>query len=362
MKKAGIITIIDNDNYGNRLQNYAVQKILDNHGISSITILNSNHTNIRKNCYLRSIKNILRRNESKLQLDNTYSNNQKRKKNFQDFNDFIKFSKKKYVIQSKFDFDYLIVGSDQVWNPYFGRLSDLDLLNVKNKNKIAFSASFGVEHLPNDVDYCKLSNCLRKFKAISIREVSGKRILDDIIPEQDVTVLIDPTMLLKDYEWDIVSKMPTMLKEKNFILNYFLGELNASRAREINKIATAYGCEVINILDKKSPFFECGPSEFLYLIKHASLICTDSFHSSVFAILYNKPFVVFRREEENGINMNTRLETLLDKFKLENRYYNEKKITEENLNHNYSEAYKILEQERNKSNKFIEKALSLEGE
>ena len=90
---------------------------------------------------------------------------------------------------------------------------------------------------------------------------------------------------------------------------------------EIRRVAKENNCEVINILDKDSVFYECGPSEFLYLEKHAFLICTDSFHSSVFAILYNRPFIVFDREEENVGNMNSRLETLISKLELKNRKY-----------------------------------------
>lgn len=76
-------------------------------------------------------------------------------------------------------------------------------------------------------------------------------------------------MLLTADEWDKVSRKPKMLKIDKFILNYFLGELSEKRKEEIQRIADENDCEVINILDKNSPFYECGPSEFLYLEKHA---------------------------------------------------------------------------------------------
>ena len=164
-------------------------------------------------------------------------------------------------------------------------------------------------------------------------------------------------MLLSAKEWDEVSKKPEQLKTDRYILNYFLGELSEERKKEIQRIADENNCEVINILDKNSPFYETGPSEFLYLEKNAFLICTDSFHSSVFAILYNKPFIVFDREE-NIVKMNSRLETLLSKFKLENRWY-KGHITDELLKVDYTEAYKILENERKKSEDFLKRALDL---
>ena len=60
--------------------------------------------------------------------------------------------------------------------------------------------------------------------------------------------------------------------------------------------------------------------------------------------------------------MNSRIETLISKFNLKNREYNEKNITKENLEHDYTEAYRILEKERQKSNNFLKKALDLQGE
>ena len=131
--------------------------------------------------------------------------------------------------------------------------------------------------------------------------------------------------------------------------------MSEKRKKEIERIAKENNCEIINMLDKNSPFYQTGPSEFLYLEKNAFLICTDSFHSSVFAILYNRPFVVFDREDAN-VKMNSRLDTLLKKFKLENRWY-EDKITEEQLQVDYKESYMILEGERKKAKEFLENAI-----
>lgn len=352
--KVGIVTIIDNNNYGNRLQNYAVQTILNHFGLKNESINNSVVLNKKEKYILRRIKYLGK------DIYNSYDINYRRQKSFLNFNAFMNITLKKFTIYSKYKYDYLIVGSDQVWNPNFGRLSDLDLLNVKCKNdtkKIAFSASFGVNELPNHLDKRKLLKCFNDFDAISVREDAGKEILKDLGYKGEVAVLVDPTMLLTASEWDEVSKKPEMLKTDKYILNYFLGDLSKERMDEIQRVAKENDCEVINILDKNSPFYECGPSEFLYLEKHAFLICTDSFHSSVFAVLYNRPFIVFDREQENVVNMNSRLDTLISKLKLENRKYNGKCITYENMNHDYTEAYKQLEIERKKSINFLKNAL-----
>ena len=355
MKKAGIITIFDQDNYGNRLQNYAIKEILEKNYIESITLLNHPFLNtISKKNKIRFLLSRLKNNSK------TILYGKLRNKRFKEFNKNIKITKKYFSVNNKEEYDYYLVGSDQVWNPTFGRLKDFDLATfTKSKNKISFSASFGISELPEQYKE-KTAKALKEFKAISVREEAGKKIVEELTGRKDVEVLVDPTMLLTAKEWDKVSKKPEQLKTDKYILNYFLGELSAERRKEIDRIAKENGCEVINILDKKSPFYQTGPAEFLYLEKNAFLICTDSFHSCVFAILYNRPFIIFDRED-NIVKMNSRIETLLSKLKLKNREF-KGKITKENLEHNYQEAYELLEKEREKANKFLKKALELEEE
>lgn len=350
--KIGILTIIDNNNYGNRLQNYAISFVLKKCGASSETILNSSYLNEKKMFISRLIYNKLKIFFKKTNVFCT------RKRNFELFNYNINFSLKKVTAFSEITkYDFVISGSDQVWNPTFGRLRDVDLLCfVEPDKRVAFSASFGVSYIPKNMEN-KVGKALKKFKAISVREDVGKKIVEDLTGRTDAEVLIDPTMLLTADDWDKVSKKPAMLKTDKYILNYFLGNLSDDRRNEINRVAKDNNCEVINILDKESPFYECGPSEFLYLEKNAFLICTDSFHSSVFGILYNTPFLVFERED-NKANMNSRLDTLLSKFKLENRRY-DGEIIEKDLECNYTDAYKILDKERIKSMNFLKKALDI---
>lgn len=360
--KAGIITIIDNNNYGNRLQNYAVQEYLKKKGIDVSTLKNIEDLNFRKNFIYRILKYIYRSTKHFLKkiLKKEKEGFINRKKRFEEFNKNINFYKRYVTAYSKVNskFDYFITGSDQVWNPSFFRLSDVDFLCFADpKKRIAFSASFGVSQLPYENSKIP-KKYLNDFRAISVREDRGKEIVEELTNRNDVEVLLDPTMLLTAEDWDKVSKKPKQLKFSKYILNYFLGEISEERKKEINRIAKENECEIINILDKNSPFYATGPSEFLYLEKNAFLVCTDSFHSCVFAIIYNRPFIVFDREEKT-VNMSSRIETLLNKFELKNQKFSGK-ITEENLKYNYEKAYKILENEKIKANEFLSKALNIE--
>lgn len=356
-KKVGIVTLCGNNNYGNKLQNFAVLFYVSkmDYNVETIWICNPFLDNPIKQI-LKYFKKVMYEN---IKLFG-------RRAFFINFNKYLNIKSRLFFNHDfrkvKNKYDYFIVGSDQVWNYNYFDNDSIYFLSDSNKRNISFSASFGVSDIPKEY-YNRYKNGLNNFDFISVRENRGQSIVKELTGRKDVEVLVDPTMLLTNKEWDKVSKKPRQfdkLDGKKYILNYFLGELSSKRKNAIEKFAKKYGCKIINIFNKNDPFYESGPSEFLYLEKHAFLICTDSFHSSVFAILYNKPFVVFDREQSNVENMSSRIDTLLSKFKLKNRRYNGNAITKDNLEHDYTEAYKILEVERKKSKKFLERALCVE--
>lgn len=340
MKNIGIITLNDNSNYGNRLQNYALTKILNKYSCDVFTLVKKSYTDFFKQ-YIKLLFPI---------------NRFLRSNNFYRFNKNIKF---KYV--NSFDdddfFDYYFVGSDQVWNPKFALKDEMLLMNINCEKRVSYSASIGLYDIDNNSKN-KIKNEVSKFKYISVREERARELICEITNRNDVEVLIDPTLLLTSEEWNKVIKKPKMLKSKKYILNYFLGNLSSDKKKEISRIAKEYDCDIINILDKNSPFYSCGPSEFLYLEKNAFLICTDSFHSSVFAFLFDVPFIIFDRDEKGMNNMGSRLDTFLSTFELNDRRFNGIEILKENLEHNYNNGYYLLEKERKKSFVFLSKVIN----
>lgn len=347
MKKIAIITMNGNNNYGNKLQHYAVQETLKKYGFEVSTLAFWNY-----NKYEFLLKNFVK------------ILTKKRYRNFKRFDKRIKYSKsifyknKKYKISD--NFDYYVVGSDQVWNSTISSFRTFYLLDFvpKNKKKISFSASFGTDYIENK--YLKaFQDNLQKFNKISVREVAGYNLIKQILGREDVEVLVDPTMLLTTDEWNKVIKKPNEYNGEKYILNYFLGDISNEKNNFINEIAKKYDCKIINLLNPSDPYYSSGPSEFLWLEKNATLICTDSFHSTVFSIIYNKPFIVFERQQKGLKNINSRIDTLLKTFKLENRWYDSQKMNTNYLEHNYTEAYKILNNERKKSASFLRDALSI---
>ncbi len=363
MKKIGIITMIGN-NFGNRLQNYALQESLKKLNWSPETIYNYVYEVPKtKTSFLDIPKKIYHKIKFTILKKKYQARENRRTKLFDEFNKkYINFSKEK-ILSKDFEFDELnskfdkfVVGSDQVWNPYAHRNKYIDFLEFSPKEKnITYAVSFGIDKLESKFQKI-YEKGLNNFSYISVREDKGKEIAELLTKRNDIEVLVDPTMLLSKEEWMKIEAKPKQLKNKKYILNYFLGKVSKERKKEIKRIAKENDCEIINILDKKDPFYESGPSEFLYLERNAFLICTDSFHSCVFAILFNVTFIVFDREDKL-VKMNSRLETLLKKFALEDRKYTGK-VKQNELSCNYEKSIKILEEEKKKSYIFLKEALN----
>lgn len=352
----GIITIVDNNNYGNRLQNYATQEFLEELGFSAKTLVNYPRLNQNQNW----LKYIIKRT---FLVRNKLDKQSLRYKNFMEFNKNISFDKKVITCKNtcKFNhYDYFLVGSDQVWNSQFGGLRDIDLLSfAEHKKKVSFSASFGIGSLQQlNIDTKHVANLLLDFKSISVREHSGKKIIETLTGRKDISVLVDPTMLISQQKWSNIATKPSNLKTDKYILNYFLGEVTDEYRVAIENVAKMHGCELIYIMDSNSEYYSCGPKEFLYLEENAFMVCTDSFHSSVFAIIFDTPFLVFNRVEKNVLSMNTRLDTLLSTFELQDRKFSGS-IIKELLTCDYYNAKKIMEKEREKSILFLQEALDI---
>lgn len=346
MKKAGIITLFGEFNFGNRLQNYAVQETLKRFNLDVETIK-----------YL-GIHDGVASEATDIHRD--------RLSKFKKFNENIKFSKdiiyKEYDVPENFSdkYDYFVMGSDQIWNFTFDTIfAEKAFASFAPKSKkLSFSASFGVNYAPAEGTelYQMCQENLRSIKAISVREHAGKDIIEKLTGRTDAQVLIDPTMMLNHEDWEKVMKKPENLKTDKFIVKSFLGNSSDHSWKEIYRIAEENGCEIIDISDKNSPYYNMGPAEFLYLEKNAFLVATDSFHACVFSILFSTPFIVFERDDSALQSMYSRIETLLKTFKMENRIF-DKTIDKSIFNSNYAEAHNILEKERSKVNEFLNKAL-----
>ena len=354
MKKTiGVVTIFDSSgNIGNKLQNYAVINIYTHMGFDARTLATEKYPSVLF-LFKLNIKEIIRGVVKGNKRFNPYKISRIIR--------FRKFDKHLNVDFSmlnlkKINYDYYSVGSDQVWNPNFYkydlRRKDYYFLTfAENLKKISFSPSFSVENIPKDWEEWFKTN-LKDFKALSVREDAGAKIIKGLTG-RDATVLVDPTMLLTVDEWRKVSKKPKGAKE-GYVLTYFLSPKCNEAAKQLEEIRDEREVyELLNPDDKVAG--KAGPSEFLWLFDHTDIILTDSFHACVFSFLFNKPFIVYDRNWDEG-NMNSRLETLLSKFHLERKYVGSG-VKKDIWEHDYEEGYKQLELERKKAMDFLKKAL-----
>lgn len=298
MKKVGIVTIVSG-NYGNRLQNYALQTVLHDMGYDVSTIRRAD-TSI-----LLIIKNYIH------YLWHTNDSTQ-----FFKFDKKIKWSKNSWDERSQLSklsnqYDYFVAGSDQIWNPYYTFTgTELDFLTfVEDKRRIAYAASFGVSSLPSD-KAAKYIGRLRDFSKISTREDAGADIVFSLTGKR-VPVVLDPVLLLEAERWRKVAKKPRNMPKGPYTLVYSVESMSEELKNAVEEEKKDHQVLEISQLDEIG--CSVGPAEFLYLIDHADKLLTDSFHGTAFSVLFHTPFYIYRRD---GHNMSSRMDTLLSTVEL----------------------------------------------
>ncbi|MFR5748272.1 MAG: polysaccharide pyruvyl transferase family protein [Thomasclavelia spiroformis] len=350
--KCGIVTLYGLFNYGNRLQNYASQIVLEDLGFEVYTLVIQDY--IQKKTLNEKFKHYI-----KLILRKSYrainKNEKLRAENFVDFEKNIHEHKiySKNLNKISDEYDFFVVGSDQVWNPYYMVSKDWFFLKFCNPAKrITMAPSIGLNKLPKKfID--EYEEYLRGFARLSCREYEGAKILEEIT-HKPVEKVLDPTMLVSVELWEKLAKKPQKFEKRKYVFLYFLGEITPEYQDFINS-RIEEGYSIVNILDKLDYFYTFGPNEFLWLIKNSSLVVTDSFHACVFSILFQRPFVVFERQDASD-EMTSRIYTLLRNFNLEDRIFNRVKNI---YCIDYNTQNEILQKEKQKSLEFLKKSFGL---
>lgn len=345
--KVGTITFHWATNYGAVLQAYALQKYLQSIGYDT-EIINYIPYKIKYRNVLSHLKN---RDFNNLLKE--YRISKFRKKN-------LVLSKPYYTNKQLFKYcniyNVFICGSDQIWNEWFINNSESNInltyyLNFASSNskRISYAASLGTNKLKKSTINL-VENELIKFSKIGVRENTGKLIMNDM--GLDATVVLDPTLLIESSIYNEIITKPQ--KRKNLkMFPYILHENQETSIRVKN-----------HILDKFFPkqqnnnLSRISIEDWLYYIKNAELVVTNSFHGVVFSIIFNTPFIVLPVE---GSNMNDRINTLLGSLYLEHRilYQYDEKLIETLINEKLewklvNEKIKIL---RKKSIDFLTSAI-----
>ena len=222
-------------------------------------------------------------------------------------------------------YDMFITGSDQVWNPvwYFPPY----FLNFAPAGvpKLAYAASIGHTYLPEKVRSIYRRH-LKDFIGVSVREQDAVSLLEGVAPDS-VECVLDPTLLLNREQWQQVA-VPTEIT-KPYVFCYFLG--NGPEERQVAaEFAAANGLQLMTIPNATGIFHsndkdfgdvrleDPSVEAFLGLIASADFVFTDSFHATVFSLIYQRQFVVFPRQ--GHAQMRSRLDSLLGMFDAGGRF------------------------------------------
>lgn len=345
-----LIVGITTTNYGNRLQNYALQEELKALGCNVETINRSVEEKNKIKRLLLNIKDGIKQIFRWVLKLRRYS--------FQRFDKRIAFSRYSATANEADaaiadSYDYFVVGSDQVWNPYYDFVGQVDLLTfAKSEQKISYAASFGVSELPGENKELYKA-ALSDFKAISVREYQGAKIVKELTG-RDVPVVLDPTLLFDGEWWKQVEKKPRFLTKNKYFFVYILGEVEgAFSAVKDSLISEGYIC--VDAEEKKH-IYSIGPSEFLYLIDHAEYVLTNSFHATVFSILFRKKVHTFKRK---GMDMSSRIVSLAQIVGMDKSFKENGNFIVEDLS-DYATVDECLNVERQKSVAYLRKALEIE--
>lgn len=361
-----IVTIIDpTPNYGNRLQHYAVKKVLKD-------LFNVDAKSLAIDLPTANIKNDCKRLLHKMLNYRKTTRKEYWKYQYPKIKKFNAFDKKYFNIVYAQEInqipiaDYYVVGSDQVWNPeWYDRnplKKDVFLLTfAKPEQKVCFSPSIALDELPAEwVPWFQKQLC--KFPTISVREEAGARIVNELTGKK-AEVLIDPTLMLAADEWRKIERKPSQLrKEQKYILTYFLGELGEEAKEETQRLSREENLDIIELMNPFSPFFISDPGEFIYLIEHSKIVLTDSFHACVFSFIFEKPFLVFERKGKE-CSMMSRIDTLLKMTGLQRKRYRDvpRYSTDELFECDYKSGYTILIEEKKKVYEFLSNCIGGAG-
>ena len=227
------------------------------------------------------------------------------------------------------NYGVVLVGSDQVWSPMSLYSKYFNLLFVDDTvPKISYASSFGVSQIPS-IQIEETREYLNRLDRIGVRELKGKEIVE-AVSDKKATVVADPTLLLTREEWEKEIEGSTANTEEPYIFCYLLGA-NPEARKAVNDLKQRTGLKVIAIrhLDEyvkadekfgdEAPY-DVSPNDFVRYISRAEYVCTDSFHGTVFSILFNRKFVTFYRFKPGSRHSrNSRIDSLLELLGLQDR-------------------------------------------
>lgn len=358
MKPIGLVTCYFHHNYGSMLQAYATEMIMQQMGLPFQTIACKAPINyMKENKLLYIIKKLLiadwKMRLGKMKIERAKKDYPEfarnwdiRNKAFDQFAEtFFHVSpyckNREELIKMAENYSAFLVGSDQLWRTDSVEHGYYTLEWVPDHiRKIAYSTSIGVKEVPW-FQVNKNKRFMNRFDHIALREQSACDLVYKLTGRK-VPVVLDPTLLFTGDQWLGIQQQEPLTNGK-YIFCYLLGD-NPSQRKFIKRVKEKTGYKIVALqqLDDYIPSDEgfadeapyVGPREFLNYIRNAEFVFTDSFHCSVFSILYKKNFFTFSRFAEGAKqSTNTRIDNLLHITGLEDRRMTKDKTVDGVINY-----------------------------
>ena len=363
--KIGILTLTLHTNYGGILQAYALQTVLERMG-HEVVVFNRPFTPLKTKwgqIPKRIIKKLLGR-------DVVIFSERKYNREAPILNQHVWEFRKKYIHEriidklidiKEGDVDCIVVGSDQVWRPKYFKsqwqtgIEDAYLAFTKGWNikRVAYAASFGVdtwEYTPEETEKCR--EAIKMFDAISVREDSGVEMLKAHFYVHAAHVL-DPTLLLYSHDYTALTAMSN--RKESFLLTYIL-DCTIDKENFVQEVVRKKGLARVDLKLSQKDLLEKNKltsiDNWLSGFRDADFVVTDSFHGSVFSIIFRKPFVVMPNIGRGA----DRIYSLLNTFNLQSNILTDKCDTckIESLS---PDDTKIMDSMRNESFGFLNNVL-----
>lgn len=228
--------------------------------------------------------------------------------------------------------DVFITGSDQIWNAWhsFNPFYFLDF--AEDVKRVAYASSIGTSDFPEE-HKDEIRALLSRFSRIGVRERTAVKAIASLLHRDDIVQVLDPTFLLTAEEWEKLADEATIEFDPphEYILCYLIGN-GKDYAEQVMRVREVYGFNDIIIIpsvENKSfsvpdakVYTAAGPKEFVSLLRHAALVCTDSFHATALSINLSVDFVEFLRfSDTDERSQNSRIYDVLDHYRLRQRLY-----------------------------------------
>lgn len=350
--KAGILTFSNANNIGALLQAYALQEYVKSLGVD-VKHINFKFTVLNKKKYLVDVK------KSRINKFRSRIIGKKKRRVLKRFRDnYLDFDKQLYIdkIDSSNEYNFIIAGSDQIWNTDLNGHNETFYLNFLANGRYTYAASVG--RVLTEEDKILIENNIKNFTKISVREKELKQYLEEKNVESEL--VLDPVFLLDKNQWKNIQKKISI--PKKFVFVYIMESNDTIKNVALfaaNKYANNTivwhqgGGEVFDFPGKKVDIV--SPNQFLYLINHCACVVTNSFHGAAFSTIFNKPMFLVSHKSRNS-----RLEQLAENFGCCDKIIRLEDIVFDNkIINNYE--HKILAMKEN-SKKYIEDIVKFEKE